>query len=40
MNAPSTAEGNWGFRISSRYNTARLRQRMLDMAKKTGRASK
>lgn len=38
MNTPSTAEGNWTWRISPRYNTARLRSKVLGMAQKTGRA--
>ncbi|MBR2432816.1 MAG: 4-alpha-glucanotransferase [Clostridia bacterium] len=38
MNAPSTAEGNWAWRISPRYNTARLRERVRTMAEKTRRA--
>lgn len=37
MNTPSTATGNWAWRISSRYNTAKLRERMLDLATKTKR---
>lgn len=38
MNTPSTAEGNWAWRISPRYNTAKLREKMLDLAERTGRA--
>ena len=38
MNTPATAEGNWAWRISPRYNTAKLRGKMLALAKKTGRA--
>ena len=38
MNIPSTAEGNWSWRISPRYNTEKLRNRMLCLAKKTKRA--
>ena len=37
MNTPSTAEGNWAWRITPRYNTKKLRQKMLDMAVKTNR---
>ena len=37
MNTPSTATGNWAWRISPRYNTARLRDKMLDLAVKTKR---
>ena len=38
MNVPATAEGNWTWRISPRYNTAKLRGAMLKMAQKTKRA--
>ncbi len=38
MNMPSTASGNWTWKISPRYNTARLRRKMLSMAEKTNRA--
>lgn len=38
MNTPATAEGNWSWRISPRYNTAKLRNAMLTMARKTKRA--
>ena len=38
MNTPSTAVGNWAWRISPRYNTAKLREKMLSLAEKTGRA--
>ena len=38
MNTPATAEGNWAWRISPRYNTAKLRSRMLALTEKTGRA--
>ena len=38
MNTPATAEGNWSWRISPRYNTAKLRDAMLTMAQKTKRA--
>ena len=37
MNTPATAEGNWTWRISPRYNTAALRQKMLSIATKTKR---
>lgn len=37
MNTPSTASGNWAWRISPRYNTAKLRQNMLTLTKKTKR---
>ena len=32
MNLPATNSGNWSWRISPRYDTARLRERMLAMA--------
>ena len=38
MNTPSTAEGNWGWRIPCRYNTEKLRAKMLDLVKKTKRS--
>lgn len=38
MNTPATAEGNWSWRISPRYNTPKLRERMLQMAKTTKRS--
>ncbi len=37
MNEPATAEGNWGWRLSPRYNTASLRSRILELAVKTKR---
>ena len=37
MNTPATAEGNWAWRIDPRYNTAKLRYKMLGLAVKTGR---
>jgi len=37
MNEPSTAQGNWGWRVSSRYNTRRLREKILDLTKRTNR---
>lgn len=37
MNVPATAEGNWAWRISSRYNTKALRTRVLELMKKTKR---
>ena len=37
MNTPATATGNWAWRISSRYDTPKLRARMLDMAIRTKR---
>ena len=38
MNTPATAEGNWAWRVSSRYNTAKLREKILSLAERTGRA--
>ena len=37
MNTPSTAEGNWSWRISPRYNTKKLRSKILGMVVKTNR---
>lgn len=37
MNTPSTAEGNWGWRIPTRYNTEKLREKMLNLVVKTKR---
>jgi 4-alpha-glucanotransferase len=37
MNTPATAEGNWSWKISPRYNTPKLRSKILDMAVKTQR---
>jgi len=37
MNTPATAEGNWGWRISPRYNTKALRRKITQMAVKTKR---
>ena len=38
MNTPATAEGNWGFRISPRYNTKKLREKVWTLTRRTGRA--
>lgn len=37
MNEPATAEGNWGWRISPRYNTASLRNKVFRLAERTKR---
>ncbi len=37
MNTPSTASGNWTWRITPRYNTAKLRTKMLALVDKTNR---
>ena len=37
MNTPSTATGNWAWRISPRYNTKNLRNKMLAIATRTKR---
>ena len=37
MNIPSTAVGNWSWRVSPRYNTASLRQKILALTVKTRR---
>ena len=38
MNTPSVAEGNWTWRISPRYRTERLAEKIKDMTIRTGRA--
>ncbi len=38
MNVPSVAEGNWSWRIAPRYDTDRLRKRILAFAEDSGRA--
>jgi len=37
MNEPSTAQGNWTWRLGKHYNTAALRKKVLDLAQKTKR---
>lgn len=37
MNIPATAAGNWTWRISPRYNTQKLRSKILNLTKKTNR---
>lgn len=37
INTPSTAAGNWGWRIPTRYNTEKLREKMLNLVVKTKR---
>lgn len=37
MNTPSTASGNWGWRMSADYNTAELREKIAAITEKTGR---
>ena len=37
MNTPSTATGNWSWRIDPKYNTAKLRRSMLGLATRTKR---
>jgi 4-alpha-glucanotransferase len=37
MNVPATAQGNWGWRISPRYDTPKLRRNMLTVAQKNKR---
>ena len=37
MNIPATATGNWSWRISPRYDTPKLRSRILALTTKTGR---
>ena len=38
MNTPSTATGNWAWRINPRYNTAKLKRDILALTQKTKRA--
>ncbi len=40
MNTPSVAEGNWTWRISPRYRTNRLIEKIKDITSRTGRATK
>ena len=40
MNTPAVAEGNWTWRLSSRYNTEALREKIKDMTLRTKRATK
>ena len=37
MNEPATAAGNWSWRVSPRYNTPKLRQKVLDITTRTNR---
>ena len=37
MNTPATAEGNWGWRINPKYDTEKLRAKMIGLATKTKR---
>lgn len=37
MNIPATAEGNWGWRVSARYDTPKLRARILALTTATKR---
>lgn len=37
MNVPATAQGNWSWRISSRYNTEKLRRTILELSTRTKR---
>jgi 4-alpha-glucanotransferase len=37
MNIPATADGNWAWRVSSRYNTPQLRSKILSLVTKTKR---
>lgn len=38
INTPSTSEGNWTFRLSPRYNTKKLRDKIINLTTKTKRA--
>ena len=37
MNTPATAEGNWGWRLRPRYDTEKLREKMLSLVTRTRR---
>jgi 4-alpha-glucanotransferase len=37
INTPATADGNWSWRISARYNTPALRKKIRDLTEKTKR---
>ena len=37
MNEPATAEGNWAWRVSTRYNTEKLRKQILELTERTNR---
>lgn len=37
MNVPATAEGNWSWRVSPRYNTTKLRGKIFDITERTNR---
>ena len=37
MNTPSTASGNWGWRMAADYNTAELKDKIAAVTEKTGR---
>ena len=39
MNTPSVAEGNWTWRVSPRYNTRSLVEKIRNMTERTGRSS-
>ena len=40
INIPSVADGNWCYRLSNRYNSAKLSQKIAHVTKKSGRATK
>ena len=40
LNAPSTTEGNWSWRLRRGYNTGCLRSRVLSVTEQSGRASR
>ena len=40
MNIPAVAEGNWSWRISSRYATKQLKEKILDITVSAGRVKK
>ena len=40
MNTPAVADGNWNWRLSSRYNTEKLVAKIKQITERTGRATK
>ena len=40
INIPAVADGNWCYRLSNRYNSAKLAEKIAYVTKKSGRATK
>ena len=40
MNVPSVAEGNWSFRVSTRYRTKRIKEKLISLTEKSKRNKK